>query len=352
MAKLKIKMPKKTEKPIKFGEEDLGLEPDDPLYEDGMKCVRAYWAQATRLTTDQQVQMIGYIEEREYAIVPSAKNDVRFHKIYIENMRAIGALSWPAYLILSSLYDKLPERYTSLILKYYGTLTIKDHTKEYLEAIGDTKSTPNMAAKTPPVVRRGRQKLPNKLCTATNVATTQSVAGDDVASVEEELASMEEELADVFGPASVASIAEELAAIFSPVGRARQSAVPEGAKRPRTFSDNPPIEPKRMRRSVNKDDFDIDEVVSGVMSSHAIRRLAEATRKPQMTNSDLFEMKEDVKVAKEISKRNEAKIDAVNTKLDKFVSEMHQFMTAFANTAGIPLPIEVIEDDNDVEASI
>ncbi|EHK23817.1 uncharacterized protein TRIVIDRAFT_200150 [Trichoderma virens Gv29-8] len=323
MAKLKIKMPKKTEKPIKFGEEDLGLEPDDPLYEDGMKCVRTYWAQATRLTARQQEQMIGYMQRREYAIIPSAKNDATLHKIYIENTEW---LSWPAYLILASIYDKLPEKYNSLILQLYGTLTIKDYTKEYLEAIDD------------------RQRPTNELYAPKKGAVTLSVADDDVASVEEELA-------DVFGQASVASIAEELAAIFSPVSRARQSAVPEGAKRPRTFSDNPPIEPKRVRRSVNKDDFDIDKVVSGVMSSHAIRRLAEATRKPQMTNPDLFEM-EDVKVAKEISKRNEAKIDEVNTKLDKFVSEMHQFMTAFANTASIPLPIEVIEDDDDVEASI
>ncbi|OPB36409.1 hypothetical protein A0O28_0054880 [Trichoderma guizhouense] len=137
-------------------------------------------------------------------------------------------------------------------------------------------------------------------------------------------------------------------AVLDPVGQVKQSVALEEAKRPRALSDIPAIEPKRTRRAADNGGFDIDHVVAGVKSSLAIQRFADAAKpasiaaeKPRMTNSDLLEMKEDVKIAKETAMRNEAKLDG-------FISEMRQFMTAFANTAGIPLPIEVVdESDND-----
>ncbi|PNP60229.1 hypothetical protein THARTR1_00253 [Trichoderma harzianum] len=50
-------------------------------------------------------------------------------------------------------------------------------------------------------------------------------------------------------------------------------------------------------------------------------------------------MKEDVKIVKETVMRSEAKLDG-------FISEMRQFMTAFATTAGIPLPVVVIDESD------
>ncbi|KAK4077145.1 uncharacterized protein Triagg1_4112 [Trichoderma aggressivum f. europaeum] len=109
-----------------------------------------------------------------------------------------------------------------------------------------------------------------------------------------------------------------------------------------------PLGPKRTRKATDNGGFDIDHVVTGVGSSLAFQRFVDAAKfasttaeRPRMTSSDLLEMKEDVKIAKETAMRSEAKLDG-------FISEMRQFMTAFANTAGIPLPIEVVdESDND-----
>ncbi|KAL6803886.1 hypothetical protein J3E68DRAFT_391792 [Trichoderma sp. SZMC 28012] len=165
----------------------------------------------------------------------------------------------------------------------------------------------------------------NRLAVATNTTMTMTVDGSyAVSGTEEQVASLK------------------------PASRATQSVALSRAKRLRALSDISAIEPKRTRLATDKGGFDIGHVVTGVKSSLAIQSFADAAKsasiiakKPRMTSSDLLEMKEDVKIAKETAIRNEAKLDG-------FLYEMRQFMTAFANTAGVPLPIEVVdESDND-----
>ncbi|KAL7910634.1 hypothetical protein GGI35DRAFT_478060 [Trichoderma velutinum] len=329
----------KTEekKVIKFDEKDLNLEPDDPRYEDGMRCVRTYWAQAIKLETHEQEEMTEYLRKHDYVLGPSAKKTATSHKLYRATMRAYHTfgpegLSWPIYLILASIYDSLPRVYIASILDRFGDNAYEDAfedcTKEYLRAVSNTEGTLTTATKTSLKIPRTGKILINKPAAATKGAMSLTVDDEDAASgVEEEVT------------------------VFNPVRQTKQSL--EEAKRPRAFSDNLAIEPKRTRRATDNGGFNIDHIVTGVKSSLNIQRFADAAKpastaaeKPRMTNSDLFEMKEDAKMAKETSMRNEAKIDAGNTKLDGFISEMRQFMTAFANTAGIPLPIEVIDDDD------
>ncbi|KAK4073639.1 hypothetical protein Trihar35433_3113 [Trichoderma harzianum] len=300
----------KTEvkKVIKFGVEDLNLKPTDPRYKSGIQCLRAYWSQATTLETHEQEEMIRYLRNHDYYhyTTPSARVTATTHKLYHATMRAFDSvglegLSRPIYIILSSLYLKLPVDYRQLIRARFGSLDIINHSQEYFKAISGTEGPFTTVTNTSPKI-----------------------------------------------PEDVASGAGQQVALLDPVGQVKQSVALEEAKRPRALSDIPAIEPKRTRRAADNGGFDIDHVVAGVKSSFAIQRFADAAKpasiaaeKPRMTNSDLLEMKEDVKIAKETAMRNE-------TKLDGFISEMRQFMTAFANTAGIPLPIEVVdESDND-----
>ncbi|KAL6818022.1 hypothetical protein J3E69DRAFT_358257 [Trichoderma sp. SZMC 28015] len=307
----------KTEvkKVIKFGVDDLNLKRDDPRYKSGMHCLRAYWSQATTLETHEQEEMIGYLRNHDYYsyTAPSARITATTHKLYQATMQAFNSvglqgLSRPIYIILSSLYLKLPVDYRHLIRARFGSLDIINHSQD-------------------------------KSAVATTTTTIRIKDEEDVASG-----------------------AGQQVAVLGSVGQVKQSVALKEAKRPRAPSDIPAIEPKRTRRATDNDGFDIDHVVTGVKSSLTIQRLANATKpattapeRPQMTNSDLLKMKEEVKIAKETAMRNEAKIDAasakineVSTKLDSFISEMRQFMTAFANTAGIPLPIEIVdESDND-----
>ncbi|PTB56026.1 hypothetical protein M431DRAFT_83003 [Trichoderma harzianum CBS 226.95] len=299
-------------KVIKFGVEDLNLKSDDPKYSNGINCVLMYWARATTLETHEQEEMIEYLRNHDYYIEPSAKVGVASHKLYRATMQAYDAfglegLSRPVYLILSSLYFDLPEKYLQLIRDRFGSVDIINHSQEYWKAI-------------------------SKSAVATNAATIRNKDEEDVA-----------------------SRTEEQVAVLDPVRQAKQSVALEEAKCPRALSDNPAVEPKRTRRATDKGGFDIDHVVAGIKSSLAIQRFVDTTKpasttaeKPRMTSSDLLEMKEDVKIAKDTAMRNEAKIDAASTKLDGFISEMRPFMTAFANTADIPLPIEIVdESDND-----
>ncbi|QYS95769.1 hypothetical protein H0G86_003043 [Trichoderma simmonsii] len=338
----------KTEvkKVIKFGVEDLNLKPDDPRYKSGMHCLRAYWSQATTFETHEQEDMIRYLRNHDYYhyTTPSARVTATTHKLYHATMRAFDSvglegLSRPIYIILSSLYLKLPVNYRQLIRARFGSLDIINHSQEYFKAIGGTEGPFTTVTNTSPKIPGTGQVLISKSAVTTNTAMIRNKDEEDIVSG-----------------------AGKQVALLDSAGWVKQSVSLKEAKRPRALSDIPAIEPKRTRRAADNDGFDIDHVVAGVKSSLTIQRFADAAKsasttaeKPRMTSSDLLKMKEDVKIAKDAAMRNEAKIDAastkideVSTKLDGFISEMRQFMTAFADTAGIPLPIEVVdESDND-----
>ncbi|KAM6477314.1 hypothetical protein HDV62DRAFT_401696 [Trichoderma sp. SZMC 28011] len=315
---------------IRFGEKDLKLEPDDPRYNDGMKCVLMYWAQATKLNTREQEEMVKYMWNRDYVVSRTARMAAVNHKLYRVTMRAfevsgLEGLSWPIYLILASIYDKLPKRYALFVMHRFNFRAIEDHTQEYLSAISDEEGALVTATLASSANLRPSWAMINKLAVATNTTMTMTVDGSyAISGTEEQVASLK------------------------PVHRAKQSVALERSKRLRALSDISAIEPKRTRLATDKGGFDIGHVVTGVKSSLAIQRFADAAKsasiiakKPRMTSSDLLKMKEDVKIAKETAIRSEAKLDG-------FLYEMRQFMTAFANTAGVPLPIEVVdESDND-----
>lgn len=294
----------KTEekKVIRFDVKDLNLQEEDPRYRYGMHCLGTYWSQATILETREQEEMIQYLRNYDYYdAIPIHKDNATSHKLYRATMQAFDAsglegLSRPIYLILASLYMRLPREYLQLIKDRFGTIDVINYSPEYWRAI-------------------------RKSAAATNAATIRNKNEEDVAS----------------------GVGQQVA-LLDPVGHVKQSVALEEPKRPRALSDIPAIEPKRTRRAADSGGFDIDHVVAGVKSSPAIQHFADAAKpasiaaeKPRMTNSDLLEMKEDVKIAKETAMRNEAKLDG-------FISEMRQFMTAFANTAGIPLPIEIVDE--------
>ncbi|KAL6806674.1 hypothetical protein GGI42DRAFT_367409 [Trichoderma sp. SZMC 28013] len=327
----------KEKKAIKFGAEDLNLAPNDPRYKDGMKCVRTYWAQAAKLETREQEEMIEYLRNHDYYsyVTPTIKYPATSHPLYHETMRTFDAfglegLSRPIFLILSSLYDTLPVQYVLMIRDHFGPLGVVDHSQEYLKATSSREGTFTTTTNTSPKPSRTRQALISKPAEATNAIDLLNMDEEDVA----------------FG-------AGQQVTAFDPVGQVNQSVTLEESKHPRALSDNSAIDSKRTRRVTDKGGFNIDHIVAGVKSSLTIQRFADAAKsasttaeKPRTANSDLLEMKEDVKIAKEIAMRNEAKIDAVSAKLDGFISEMRQFMTAFANTAGIPLPVVVIDESD------
>ncbi|KAL6827662.1 hypothetical protein V8C40DRAFT_264850 [Trichoderma camerunense] len=320
----------------KLSEKDLELQPDDPRYEDGVKCIRKYWAYATRLDYGEQEDILDWILNHNYAIEPSVKKTPTQHYLYLLQMRLLDSygdmeLSLPIYLILSTVYDKLPKRYVAMIGQKFLSRVIEDHTQEYFKAIKKMEKDALIAAAaaSPAILPPSRTTI-NKPAVANKATMTMTVDDEDAVS------GGEEQVTDL-----------------DPVCQASQSVSLETAKRPRALSDNPAIEPKRTRRATDNDGFDIDQIVTGVKSSLTIQPFADAAKpastaakKPRMTSSDLLKMKEDVKIARETAKRNEAKIDAVSAKLDGFISEMRQFMTAFANTAGTPLSIEVIDESD------
>ncbi|KAL7788870.1 hypothetical protein V8C43DRAFT_323596 [Trichoderma afarasin] len=320
-------------KVIKFDVKDLNLVRDDPRYKYGIQCLSTYWSQAITLETHEQEEMIGYLRNHDYY---STTWTAASHKLYQATMRAFDSsglegLSRPIYLILSSIYLMLPQKYLRLIHDRFGHTDIINSSKVYWGAIRSAEGTSTTATNTSPKIPPTRQALISKSAVTTNTATIRIKDEEDIASG-----------------------AGKQVALLDPVGQVKQRVSLKEAKRGRALSDNPTIEPKRTRRETDKGTFDIDHVVAGVKSSLPIQRFADAT-KPRMTSSELLQMKEDVKIAKETAMRNEAKIgaastkiDEISTKLDGFISEMRQFMTAFANTAGIPLPIEVVyESDND-----
>ncbi|KAF3071692.1 hypothetical protein CFAM422_006539 [Trichoderma lentiforme] len=359
----------KTDDVTKLSEKDLDLQPDDPRYEDGIKCVRAYWAQATRLDFEEQDEMVDFILDHHYAVEPSAKKTPTQHYLYLKQMEWLDTfgdrvLSLPIYLILSTVYDKLPKRYVAMIAQKFLSRVIEDHTQEYFKAIKKKEKDALIAAAVassailPPSRTANKPAVANKATMAMTTINKPAIANKatmTMTTINKPAVANKATMTMTVDDEDAVSGGERQVTNLDSVHQASQSVALGTVKRPRAPSDNPAIEPKRTRRATDNDGSDIDQIFTGVKSSLTIQPFADAAKpastaakKPRMTSSDLLKMKEDVKIARETAMRNEAKIDAVSAKLDGFISEMRQFMTAFANTAGTPLSIEVIdESDND-----
>ncbi|KAK1244413.1 hypothetical protein MKX07_003212 [Trichoderma sp. CBMAI-0711] len=131
--------------PPRFEISDLGLSESDPRYAAAVQCVETYWKQATRLTEEQLIDYLNYLDRKNVSdYIPisalTAEPDTLMarassHRLYPKRS-ASGTLhkrviSWSGYILLSTLYEKLPAEYLKAIKIHFGSTTIGDHTDEY-----------------------------------------------------------------------------------------------------------------------------------------------------------------------------------------------------------------------------
>ncbi|KAL7925659.1 hypothetical protein ACQKWADRAFT_329661 [Trichoderma austrokoningii] len=126
-------------RPPKFEIEDLCMPESDPLYHNAVLCVQTYWKQAANMTEGQRQKYLWYLQKShmKYFVekpFESAGGTITAHNLYQRARDDAGnfvRLSWPAFLLLSSLYGDLPQRYSEAIATKYGTSDIEDHTAIY-----------------------------------------------------------------------------------------------------------------------------------------------------------------------------------------------------------------------------
>ncbi|KAL7818398.1 hypothetical protein V8C26DRAFT_397553 [Trichoderma gracile] len=137
-------MPPKLSPP-RFEISDLGLSESDPRYAAAVRCVKTYWKQATCLTEAQILSYLGYLNRKnisDYIPVSALTAEPDTLEARASNHRLYPALSvqgtlhkkdtsWTGYMLLSSLYEKLPAEYLRAIDTRFGSATIGDHTAEY-----------------------------------------------------------------------------------------------------------------------------------------------------------------------------------------------------------------------------
>ncbi|KAL7900545.1 hypothetical protein HDV63DRAFT_369027 [Trichoderma sp. SZMC 28014] len=126
-------------KPPKLEIEDLCIPESDPIYSNAVRCVQTYWKQAASMTKGQRQKYLWYLQKahiKHFAAKPFECHGgtITAHNLYQRARDDAGnfiRLSWPAYLLLSSLYGDAPKRYKEAIAKKYGTSDIEDHTTIY-----------------------------------------------------------------------------------------------------------------------------------------------------------------------------------------------------------------------------
>lgn len=126
-------------KPPKLEIEDLCIPESDPIYSNAIRCVQTYWKQAASMTENQRQKYLWYLQKahiKHFAAKPFECHGgtIAAHNLYQRARDDAGnfvRLSWPAYLLLSSLYEEIPKRYKEAIAKKYGTSDIEDHTTIY-----------------------------------------------------------------------------------------------------------------------------------------------------------------------------------------------------------------------------
>ncbi|PNP56003.1 hypothetical protein THARTR1_03940 [Trichoderma harzianum] len=138
--------------PMPLSLDDLGLVPTDPNWEHAAACVRMYQAQAVRLTRAEQEEMLDYILQHDYVVRPSAVA-VFSHKLYRATMKEVekegedvSNVSWPIFLILSAIYDRLPKKYIKLVRSLHGMTVIIDDTAAYLATVRDPNDASHASA--------------------------------------------------------------------------------------------------------------------------------------------------------------------------------------------------------------
>lgn len=121
-------------RPRKFEIGDLELDESHVTYADAVRCVETYWKQATCMNAFQRTAYLTYLE-LDYSILIKA-SPVTSHPLYLRAQDSKGnvssrKVSWPAYLVLSTLYGDLPYPYIDAIKARFGGSLIEDHTDQY-----------------------------------------------------------------------------------------------------------------------------------------------------------------------------------------------------------------------------
>ncbi|KAJ4857197.1 hypothetical protein T069G_08094 [Trichoderma breve] len=125
--------------PPKFEISDLSIQLGNPLYPGAVRCVQAYWKQATSMTPDQRDQYLLYLQsmdQRDSFVEPLLGENVTSLVMFqrfcsLSDGFPSKRLSWPAYLFLSAWYVYLPTEYIAKIENLHGTSLIQDHTAKY-----------------------------------------------------------------------------------------------------------------------------------------------------------------------------------------------------------------------------
>ncbi|UKZ95727.1 uncharacterized protein TrAFT101_010543 [Trichoderma asperellum] len=106
-----------------------------PDYEDTIAVLNAYYSQATRMTADDQLDMVEIIESGKYLKTASARTSGASHRLYRkaqERNFTPESISWANFLILNALYSyKLPDKYHEAVRKRFGTRVVQDFSEEY-----------------------------------------------------------------------------------------------------------------------------------------------------------------------------------------------------------------------------
>ncbi|KAL7933195.1 hypothetical protein V8C35DRAFT_305165 [Trichoderma chlorosporum] len=112
---------------IKFA--NLNISPKDRYCKNAIKALENYWAQATVMTKDEQLEYWDLLVTQKL-YVWRRSDSPSSHRLYRQILRERG--SWPEWVLLTSLYDfeslKDPEMVIEL---QFGTSAIEDHTREY-----------------------------------------------------------------------------------------------------------------------------------------------------------------------------------------------------------------------------
>ncbi|KAK4064730.1 uncharacterized protein Triagg1_8917 [Trichoderma aggressivum f. europaeum] len=84
--------------------------------------------------------MLEIIQGLHYVIPPSAIDAPTSHKLYKKAIKTVASgpesISWPTFLILSTLYKKVPAKYIEEIRRVHGRTSTDDLTSEYLAIDG------------------------------------------------------------------------------------------------------------------------------------------------------------------------------------------------------------------------
>ncbi|KAM0521927.1 hypothetical protein ACHAPE_002491 [Trichoderma viride] len=233
-------------KPPKFEIEDLCIPESDPIYPDAVRCVQKYWEQAADMTKGQCQKYLWYLQKshiKHFVTKPFEHHGgtVIAHSLYQRARDDAGnfvRLSRPVYLLLSSLYGDLPQRYKEAIAKKYGPSVFEDHTAVYRHFY-ETPTSTMARSVTKSTAAQAQTDLMREIPQdededRTNIKASVSKDGDDINLETRDLSSTASETAPAQGTWSINDIKHTLAL---PTKKRSSSALESAVKRTKLSDD-------------------------------------------------------------------------------------------------------------------